>query len=220
MPPSNGSIRRAAGDPRLAAGILALLFSSCTPKIQAYSVTPRRVCAGDSVTLAWQASGDVTLVTDPSVAVPAKLANSGSLRLAVQDTTSFMIVARRGSRADSARQDVAVLSPKNEKILAFRMQPLGDTALTSTETPPAGQWDSILVIESVRALDGRALHVEHAGQTAALAADSTPSAALRGLPVQGAWTITTPLLDDERIDDPQHRWPAHLRVGLRLACTH
>lgn len=199
---------------------LALLAAAaCAPKIHDFSVTPRRVCTGDTVTVAWKASGDARLVTQPELPAAGGLASSGSLRVPVRDTTSFMLVVRRGSRADSVRQDVAVLSPADEKVLAFRMAPLGDTALTSTETPPEGQWDGVLVVEAVRSLGGRPIHVEHRDRTADLPADSTPSHALRGLPVQGAWTITAPLVGDEAISDPAHRWPAHLHLGLQLACA-
>lgn len=200
--------------------LLLVVATACAPKIQDFSVTPRRVCAGDTVAVSWRASGSVTLVTNPRLVLPAHLATSGSLHVAVQDTTSFMVVASRGSKADSARQDVAVLSPANEKVLAFRMKPLGDTALTAADSAPAGQWDDVLVIETVRSLAGRALHVEHGGRSTELAADSTASEALRGLSVQGAWTITAPLVGEEKINDPAHRWPAHLHLGLQLTCAH
>lgn len=200
-------------------GLLAALvgFAACAPKIQSFQVRPRRACAGDTVNVVWRAGGDVRLETKPDLPAAGPVARAGSLRVAVQDSTLFRL---RIGKTDAYReQGVAVFAPGVEKTIALRTRPLGDTAVVAAASPPVGQWDSLVVIGAARSLAGRPLHVEHAGRSATLPADSAPSEALRGLPMAGSWSVTAPLIGGEVMGDTAHPPPGVLHLGVRLICS-
>lgn len=197
------------------AGIL--VPAACAPKIQHFTVAPQRACAGDSVDVVWRAGSDARLTATPPLAEAPAPAPAGSLRVAVRDTTQFVlqIVGTHTHR----EQDVAVYQPGGEKIFGVATHRLNDSTLTGAFTSGRGQWDSLTAVGEARSLSGRLLHVEHAGRSATLAADSSWSSAFGGARAAGRWEVTAPLVGEEVMGDTLHPPPSMLRFSAKLICA-
>ncbi len=182
-------------------GVLILL--GCGPKIQEFSVQPRRICLGDTVRVTFKTRGAPHLVS---------MRRSGPLA----DTTTYMIVAEaRGKKAYSV-MDVVTFLPGATPSLAFDTNLLGADSLIAHDSIRVETWPDFLRINDIFSDSGRKLVVRHGDREGVVGRGR--SAVWRGLAVNGAWDIRSGLMPGELPGDPARHPPAHLYLRMSLAC--
>lgn len=182
-----------------------LSLAACGPKITEFSATPRRICAGDTVRMAFKARGTPHLLA----------VRHGT---AAADTTSYVLVAEaRGKRAYSP-VDVVTFSPTAQPALAFDADLLGRDSLVARDTLSADAWPDALRLDEVFADSGRALVVRHGGKEDTVHPGDEGNIAWQDLPLSGAWELRAGLLAGEAPGDPAHAPPRHLYLRVSLSC--
>src|SRR5919112_3855472 len=80
--------------------MLALVsaMSGCKPSIDSFSVTPRRICVGDTVSIRFKTSGQPRLTVVSRGGDP-------------EDTTTYTLIAEKRKKLAFARQDVIRVRP-------------------------------------------------------------------------------------------------------------
>ena len=187
--------------------LLAVAFTAgCGPKVIAFDITPRFVCAGDTVRVSWKVRGE------PQLLVSRRRTDSS-------DVMRYTLIVR--SRGKSAYSDIDVLtfSPDAPVVLVAETSMLGSDSLMARDSAPAEAWNSLVRVGTVMADSGRALRVRHGGVEGVLEAGGAPSGLWRGLAVGGPWEILTKLQDGEVPGDPNRHPPLHLSIGVSLTCT-
>lgn len=184
-----------------------------------FEVLPRRICRGDTVELRWDEAEDrARLTARPVVPGTRQVDEEGSLRVALNDTTLFRMIAVSDGDTATAAHEVAVFSSGVSKRFAFPTAPLGDSSLVAEGTTADGVWAERIRIGRVAGLDGRDVTVQHAGREATLPADSTLLTAFRGTRVGGPWRLVAPILSHEHLGDPRRAPPARLHLRATLLC--
>lgn len=182
-----------------------VVLAACGPKISEFSVTPRRVCAGDTVRFTFKTRGTAHLVA----------VRHGT---ATADTTEYHLVAEARGKQATSQADVVTFSPRAEPSLAFDVALLGQDSLVATDTLSPATWPDALRLGEVFADSGRVLLVRHAGKVDQVRPDEDGNASWEGLPVSGAWELRAGLLPGEAPGDPAHAPPRHLYLRVGLAC--
>jgi hypothetical protein len=203
-PISEATLLRIA-DPRRAGPAAILLLAACGPKISEFAVTPRRVCAGDTVRMTFKTSGTPHLLA----------VRHGT---ATADTTSYVLVAEKGGKRAYSPMDVVTLSPNATPALAFDTDLLGKDSLVAADTLSPDVWPEALRLDEVFADSGRALMVSHAGKADVVGPEPDGNITWQGLPVSGTWELRAGLLPGETPGDPAQAPPAHLYLRISLAC--
>ncbi len=204
--------------------VIALAASAaCRPKIERFAVVPRRLCAGQTTTVAWQVKGRATLSADPALPDTGAVPSSGSRRFTPRarppaDTTTFELTARRHGRSVFARQGVVVFATGVDRPIVIATKPAGADSLVAIDSLRAAVWDDAIRIDDVSSESDRTLRVIHDGRMVDLPADGTPSAALRGSRVSGRWEVRAALQPGEQMGSRQHPPPDRLRLRVRLSC--
>jgi hypothetical protein len=184
---------------------LLLGLAACGPKINEFNVSPRRVCAGDTVRMTFKTRGTPHLLA----------VRHGT---AVADTTSYVLVAEARGKQAYSPMDVVTFSPRALPRLAFDTDLLGRDSLIAGDTLSAETWPDLLRLDEIFADSGRAVVVRHGGREGIVDPDEEGSADWRGLPVSGAWEVRAPLAAGETPGDPGHAPPRHLYLSFSLAC--
>jgi hypothetical protein len=192
---------------RLLAGYLGLplLLGACGPKINAFKVEPRRICAGDTVSITFKTRGQARLLA---------VRRGGTMA----DTTTYIIVAESHGKPAYRMADVVTFSPEAAPALAFNTDTLGKDSLIAVDTVSAEAWPDQVRLDEVVGESGRDLVVNHAGTQAVVATGDKGNARWRGLPVSGRWEVRSGLLPGEVLGDPAHAPPGHLNLRIRLRC--
>ena len=184
---------------------VSTLIVGCGPKISEFTATPRRVCAGDTVRLAFKTRGNPHLLA----------VRHGT---DVADTTSYVLVAEgRGKQAYSPI-DVVTFSPSARPVLAFDTDILGGDSLVGRDTLGADTWPDALQLDDVSADSGRAIVVRHGGTEGVVDPEEGGNPAWQGQTVSGAWEVRAALAPGEVAGDPAHAPPRHLYLRLGLVC--
>jgi hypothetical protein len=187
-------------------GGVPLLLAGCGPKIIAFDVQPRRVCAGDSVHISWKVRGTPHLQavrrTEDSV-----------------DIIRYTIVSESHGKRAFSSMDVITFTPAVPKILVAETAMLGTDSLVARDSARAAVWNSLVQIGEVASDSGRELWVRHGGREGVLGPGRTPSQVWRGLPVSGAWEIRSGLKRGEVPGNPAHHPPLHLFLRVSLVCA-
>ena len=155
---------------------LSWLIIGCKPSISSFSVTPRRVCPGDTVSIRFKASGEPRLTVVSRGGDP-------------EDTTTYTLVAEKRKKLAFARQDVIRVRPGRPRDLLFMVTSAGNDSIQAMETLSGDAWESSLRLNTLASAIGRPLRVRHAGRDTILEGDGTPSPAFRAwrLPGSGSW---------------------------------
>ena len=186
--------------------IAGLVPVACSPKINEFTVWPRRVCPDDTVHVSFDLTGQarLSIVTRGGTAA---------------DTITYTLIAERNGKTAFARQDVIRWLSPPSKELVFMTIPLGTDSLKAIDTLSTETWQSGLVLGSVASQTGRAITLIHAGRVVVIPGDGSPSSAFDGAPIYGAWELRAPLLPGEAMGDPAHAPPDRLRLGTTLVCN-
>lgn len=184
---------------------LLLALAGCGPKINEFNVSPRRVCAGDTVRMAFKTRGTPHLLA----------VRHGS---EVADTTSYVLVAEARGKQAYSPMDVVTFSPAAMPRLAFDTDLLGRDSLIARDTLSAETWPDLLRLDEVFADSGRSLVVRHGGKEDVVDPEEEGNPAWQGLSVSGDWEVRAALAAGETPGDPAHAPPRHLYLSFSLAC--
>lgn len=213
------------GPVRFLASLLAVLIVLSPRPANAqesldFEVTPRRICDGETVSVSWAEAEDRgVLITEPRIKGPRHVAEAGSRQPVLRDSTLFRMLAISNGDTTRSVQEVAIFHDGQRKPLVFALHPVGDSALAASDTLRSDVWSSNVRIGTLRTRAGRPVTVTHAGTKVVLSADSTPSAAFRGLPVGGVWKVQAPVLPDEKLGDPENAPPPRLQLTVTILCS-
>jgi hypothetical protein len=202
---------------------LALLVAVCgckPPSVEYFRAQPSVVCRGRATQLSWSASAPSVVVDKETGETVGATAPSGSVTVTPQrPKTTYELRATNFMQTIAHDLDVETITDASpRKIGASVAMPnascAGDT-LTVVANPPADQWDAIIAVADVVAQPERALHVEHLGRSADLAAGAS-SDAFSGVALVGAWTLSTRLKSGEACGVSA---PRNLAVTVSRTCA-
>lgn len=179
----------------LLVGLAAFFATACsTSKIQSFEAEPSRICAGDTVEVRWQATGEARLTTEPDLPVSGTVAGADTLRLALDTTTTFKLVPVGSSRTPD-EQEVVVYSGGGEDWVSVPRTSLeGDSLAIGGDSTEPGAWADLLRVTEASNPQAWPVTVQHAGREAVIPPDSA-SDAFRGTTRAGTWQISAPVTD-------------------------
>jgi hypothetical protein len=183
---------------------LVSVMSGCKPSISSFSVTPRRICFGDTVSIRFKTSGQPRLTVVSRGGDP-------------EDTTTYTLVAEKRKKLAFARQDVIRVRPGPPRDLLFIVTSAQNDSVQAFKTLSGDAWESSLRLKTLATAMGRPVRVRHAGREAVLGGDGTPSPVFTGLSFAGPWELAAALLPGESIGGPTPP-PDRFRLSATVAC--
>jgi hypothetical protein len=181
-----------------------LLLGSCQPSISSFSVTPRRICLGDTVSIRFKTKGQPRLTAVSRGGDP-------------EDTTTYTLIAEKRKKLAFARQDVIRVRPGRPRDLLFMVTAARNDSVQAFQTLSGDAWESSLRLNTLATSMGRPVRVHHAGREAVLGGDGSRSATFNGLPFAGPWELATALLPGESIGGATPP-PDRFRLSATVAC--
>jgi hypothetical protein len=182
-----------------------LMLAGCDPKIFAFDIQPRRVCAGDSVQISWKVRG--------TARVEAVRHTGDSL-----DTIRYTLTAESHGKSVSRYLDVATFSPGAPAAVALDAFMLGRDSLVARDTIPAAPWRDLIRVGDITTDSERRVLVRHAGVDGLVGPGREANPAWRDKLVSGAWEIRSGLLRGEVPGSRTRPPPSRLYITLSLAC--
>jgi hypothetical protein len=195
-------------------------------KITKLEATPRHVCPGDRVELAWAFDGSGTMTVTPLVAqgpVGTVDDHGAAVIRPTANTTVDLQVTRWGGEPTGGRLDIELA--RSETLAASLADPSAacrDGAVLSTAHVKNFAPDLTVVEIGVPASHPRAgydiTHVDARTHQPVIAhvAPGEPATRFAGVPINGDWIISSPLAPGEACDPP--RLPASLIVTVYTQC--
>jgi hypothetical protein len=183
---------------------IPLLLGGCQPSISSFSVTPRRICPGDTVSVRFKTSGQPRLTV---------VSHGGD----AEDTTSYTLIAEKRKKLAFARQDVIRVRPGQPRDLLFMVTAARNDSVHALKTLSGDAWESSLRLNALSSTIGRPIWVRHAGREAVLGGDGTPSRAFTGLAFAGEWELAAALLPGESTGGGTPP-PDRFRLSATVAC--
>jgi len=190
--------------PWLVVSIPLLLLAACKPSISSFSVTPRRICLGDTVSIRFKTKGQPRLMVVSRGGDP-------------EDTTTYTLIAEKRKKLAFARQDVIRVSPGRPRDLLFIVTAARNDSVQALKTLSGDAWESSLRLNTLTSTMGRPVRVRHAGREAVLGGDGSPTSTFSGLSFAGPWELAAALLPDESIGGATPP-PDRFRLSATLAC--
>ena len=111
--------------PRLAFPVICALSLASCASIKTFELDRRLACPGDKVLVTWDASGKVSLESEPALPGAGAVPSRGEKSFRVEQKTAFTITASRLGKPKSIKSEVDV-SPEVHNF--------GDVASCSTST--------------------------------------------------------------------------------------
>jgi hypothetical protein len=196
-------------------------------KITKLEATPRHVCPGDPVELAWAFDGSGTMTVTPPIAqAPSgRVDDHGTAVIhPTANTTIGLQVTRWGGEPAGGRLDIEI--SRGETLTASIADPSAacrDGVVTSTAHITNFAPDLTVLELDVPRSDTRAGYDvtriderTHRPVTAHVAPGSA-SSRFAGLPIAGDWILSSPLAPGESCDPP--RLPGNLIVVAYMQCA-
>jgi len=181
-----------------------LLLGGCKPSISTFSVTPRRICPGDTISVRFKTSGQPRLTV---------VSHGGD----TEDTTTYTLIAEKRKKLAFARQDVIRVRPGRPRDLLFMVTAARNDSVHALKTLSGAAWESSLRLNTLSSTTGRPIRVRHTGREAILGGDGTPSPAFTGLAFAGEWELAAALLPGESIGGATPP-PDRFRLSAMVAC--
>jgi hypothetical protein len=209
---------------RLRAFLFVFSVAACSPQIHSFRAEPNVVCSGGATTLTWNASNDGTLSAVPADASLGAVSQTGTRAVTPAAPTTYRLTVKRLWKSLSREIGVEVVTAPTEAkqigvSIADRAASVTCEAntLAATLDAPAASWDPHIQVATVAlpAAIKRTYQVEHGGRSATLS-PGAPSTAFAGLPVQGSWRLSTPLLPSEACG---RNVPRSLVIEVASTCT-
>jgi hypothetical protein len=204
--PARDNFLRSSSQTRQLGLMLALVsaMSGCRPSIDSFSVTPRRICVGDTVNIRFKTSGQPRLTVVSRGGDP-------------EDTTTYTLVSEKRKKLAFARQDVIRVRPGRPRDLLFMVTAARNDSVQAAKTLSGDAWESSLRLKTLATTMGRPVRIRHADREAVLVGNGTPSAAFTGLAFAGPWELAAPLLPGESIGGASPP-PDRFRLTATVAC--
>ena len=208
---------------------LALAVSSAAcgnASITRFEATPRHVCPGERVELAWDVTGTGTMTVTPQVAgAPAgRVADRGSTSIRpVAPTRVQLDVMRTFGKPTSAAIDIEMAQGETVTASIADDSAACEGGVVSSTAHLRNFAPGLTVAQvGVAAGDRRAGYdvtridpATHRPVTAHIA-PGAPTAQFAGMPIAGDWAISSMLAADESCDPP--RLPSNLVVMVYTSC--
>lgn len=177
---------------RLFTIIIAVLLSSCGPKIFLFTAEPKTVSSRDSVILSWKARGKPAMRFDQR-----QIANPPGDSLNLLEFT--LVVEKGGKNPAHKTQSVRLLPPLSLQFMPVRTVSIAGDSLIAKGIIDTWVWRNYFVY-SVTNTSNRKLFVIHNGVSGEVTDSLTKSFAWKQLPFAGDWEIKT-LLTKSEIQD-------------------
>lgn len=214
---------------RVWVGFVLPTLAACSPSVNALDVFPRHACPGEQVRLVWDFSGTGTMSTDPAIAQApnGQVEDSGSASFRVMRPTKVKLRVTRMFRSPTSSEVDIEMAPGSE-ILASLADPSTkcEGGVLSTTAHMNNFGGMAVAVVGVAAGNKRAAidimrdDPQHPGsKLTAHIAPGAPSAVFAGLPVNGDWEISSPLLADESCSGDHPALPNNLIVQAYTKCN-
>src|SRR6476660_3275323 len=168
--------------------------------IESFQASPRNLCAGDTVTVTWQATGHVSLDANPSLSRTGPKDSEGSESFTLQQTTRFVLSAQRVFSQKSAEADVVVVANTPKEFGGLARCNMPDQGLTLNVPLQGPQVSPTMRVTSVTNMNARPILLRKENVQVTLLPGET-SSAFDHLPAQGTWIVTSTLNQNESCAD-------------------
>ena len=215
-PPLNGRHLTQISRSALVTVLWPLVLAGCV-SIDSFQASPRNVCAGDTVTVAWHATGHVELEAKPALAHTGSKPSVGEEQFLVQQTTRFVLNAQCLFSHKTAEADVVVVAnaPKEFGGLASCMMP--EQRLTLSLPLQEPQVSSALRVTSVTNMNARPIVLSKENVQVTLLPAQT-STAFEHQAALGAWEVTASLNPNETCEDALAAVRDRLTFRIAFSC--
>lgn len=198
-------------------------------KITRLDATPRHVCPGGSVELAWAFDGNGTMTVTPLIAHGPAGSVDGHGTAVIRPTVNTAVdlqVTRWGGEPAGGRLDIEIDRPRGETLAASLARPdaaCHDGVVTSTAHVENFAADVTVFELGVPPNHARADYdITHADArthqlVTAHVAPGAPATRFTGQPINGDWIISSPLAPGEACDSPG--LPGNLIVIAYTQCA-
>jgi hypothetical protein len=190
-----------------------LLLVGCA-SIESFQASPRNLCAGDTVTVTWQATGHVSLDANPSLSHTGPKDSQGSEPFTLQQTTRFVLSAHSLFSQKTADADVVVVANTPKEFGGLASCDVPSQGLTLTLPLQDPQVSPAMRVTSVTNMNARPILLRKENVQVTLLPGET-SSAFDHLPAQGTWIVTSTLNQNESCADGLSA--VHDRLTFRIA---
>jgi hypothetical protein len=200
----------------LVAVLLPVILAGCV-SIKSFQASPRNVCAGDTVTVSWQATGHVELEANPPLAHTGSKPSEGAEQFQVKHTTRFVLNTQCLFSHKTAEADVVVVAnaPKEFGGLVSCMMP--ERKLTLSVPLQEPQVSSALRVTSVTNMNTRPITLSKENVRETLLPAQT-SRAFEHQAALGSWEVTALLNPNETCDDALEAVRDRLTFQIAFSC--
>jgi len=169
---------------------LVTVTAGCGPRIYSFDVSPRTPCHSEETQLSYRVRGTPKLYVRFAAAHSQDTVHKGYF--AEPDTIEFRFVVSKGGTDSVRRIAILQFSDSAHTDVPFATKLAGDTIVASGVKSPS-RWSDRFAIVTVASGSGRPIEARHGGKVVQLDGAGDPSAALNGIPVEGAWELRSPL---------------------------
>ena len=193
----------------------SLAFTGCA-SIKSFQASPRNICAGDTVTVSWQANGQVELSANPTVPGTGSKQSNGSEKFVLQESTRFTLNAECLFSQKTAEADVTVVANAQREFgdLANCASPDGLRLSLNLQEP---QVSSGLNVVSVTNMNARLISLTKDNKTVTIAPGQTTTN-FEPTSATGLWEVKSALNTNETCDDALGAVHDRLTFRLAFAC--
>jgi hypothetical protein len=215
-PPIHGRHKTQVSRSALVAVLWPLVLTGCV-SIESFQASPRNVCAGDAVTVKWQAKGHVELEANPPLVHTGSKPSVGSEQFLVQQTTRFVLNAGCLFSHKTADADVVVVAnaPKEFGDLASCAMP--EQGLTLSLPLQEPQVSSALRVTAVTNMNARPIVLSKENVRVTLLPGQT-STAFEHQTALGTWEVTASLNLNESCEDALAAVRDRLTFRIAFSC--
>jgi hypothetical protein len=199
----------------LVAAALAFAVSACS-SIGTLTATPDYACVGSPVDVHWEAKGRVKLTSEPALDGTGSQKKKGTRRFTVATRTRFVLEARGLFGAPKTAEADVDVAPGDLTRTAVAVCDEAARVLTTTLDVSAEVSGAFLVASVVNTQE-RSIAVAREGRRAQLAPHGS-SAVFAGVPLQGAWQVSSPLAPGESCVSALRGIRQKLQVKFLLQC--
>lgn len=200
----------------LVAVLWPLVLAGCV-SIDSFQASPRNVCAGDTVTVSWQATGQVELEANPPLTRTGSKPPGGAEQFLVQQTTRFVLNAHCLFSHKTAAADVVVVAnaPKEFGGFASCVMPVQGLTLSLPLEEP--QVSSALRVTAVTNMNARPIVLSKENVQVTILPGQT-SKAFEHLAALGSWEVKAFLSPNETCEDALTAVRDRLTFRIAFSC--
>jgi hypothetical protein len=200
----------------LVAVLLPVILAGCV-SIKSFQASPRNVCAGDTVTVSWHATGHVELEANPPLAHTGSKPSVGAEQFLVQQTTRFVLNTQCLFSHKTAEADVVVVANASKEFGGLVSCMMPEQKLTLSVPLQEPQVSSALRVTSVTNMNTRPIMLSKENVRVTLLPAQT-SRAFEHQAALGSWEVTAPLNPNETCDDALEAVRDRLTFQIAFSC--